>query len=301
MKKVIIGIHGLNNKPKPALLSEWWRKSIADGLEKIGIKAQKFDFEMVYWADHNYGASLDEHVSDIENELYLGEPYLPPADHEIINKSEIKKKFLDIFEKETDNIFLSKGRITGIDKLVDSTVKKIFKDLDNYYNGYGDNQKDRISGPELRNRLNSVLQKYKGYRIFLIAHSMGSIIAYDTLQSYRDTIEIDTFATIGSPLGLAVIIKKILWDLGLPIDSNSKVPTPENITGHWFNFSDLNDKIAINYNLADDFSANSKRVKPIDFQVINDYIKDGVRNPHKGYGYLRTKELAEKVFEFLQN
>ena len=42
----------------------------------------------------------------------------------------------------------------------------------------------------------------------LIAHSMGSIIGFDVLTFLATDIKINTFITIGSPLGLPVIIKQ---------------------------------------------------------------------------------------------
>ena len=36
MSKIIIGIHGLGNKSRKALLEEWWKASIEEGLINIG-------------------------------------------------------------------------------------------------------------------------------------------------------------------------------------------------------------------------------------------------------------------------
>jgi len=50
-----VGIHGLANKPPKDDLTEYWRKSIAEGLRKnCAIKKPIFDFRMVYWADLLY-------------------------------------------------------------------------------------------------------------------------------------------------------------------------------------------------------------------------------------------------------
>ena len=51
MSKIIIGIHGLGNKPSRAILKEWWQKSIAEGLNKYNYPINQFEFELVYWAD----------------------------------------------------------------------------------------------------------------------------------------------------------------------------------------------------------------------------------------------------------
>ena len=51
MKQVIIGIHGLGNKPPKYLLKKWWKDSIKEGFNKNGFKNELPEFELVYWAD----------------------------------------------------------------------------------------------------------------------------------------------------------------------------------------------------------------------------------------------------------
>jgi hypothetical protein len=51
MSKIIIGIHGLGNKPPKDLCEKWWKKSLREGLNSIGRKYFNFNFELVYWAD----------------------------------------------------------------------------------------------------------------------------------------------------------------------------------------------------------------------------------------------------------
>ncbi len=68
---------------------------------------------------------------------------------------------------------------------------------------------------------------------------------------------------------------------------------------NWYNFSDLEDKVAINYNLGDDYDENSHHIRANDKIVLNNYEHNGHRNPHKIYGYLRTPEFAEIIDEFL--
>ena len=49
--KIIIGIHGLGNKPPKPALEKWWIQAITDGLKFNKYPETKFDFELVYWAD----------------------------------------------------------------------------------------------------------------------------------------------------------------------------------------------------------------------------------------------------------
>jgi hypothetical protein len=48
MSKIIIGIHGLGNKPPKTILTEWWGKSILEGLKKYNFHIPDFEFELVY-------------------------------------------------------------------------------------------------------------------------------------------------------------------------------------------------------------------------------------------------------------
>ena len=128
---------------------------------------------------------------------------------------------------------------------------------------------------------------------------MGSIIAYDTLIQDVTELKIDTFITIGSPLGFPLIIKKILIEQDIKINSEAKPPTPESITSAWYNFSDLDDKITLNYDLTDDYLPNSKNIKPVDVIINNTYEYNGQKNPHKVYGYLQNREVANVISGFL--
>ena len=80
---------------------------------------------------------------------------------------------------------------------------------------------------------------------------------------------------------------------------NARLRVPGNITHRWYNLSDLRDRVAINYNLADDYDPNSAGIAIIDKQVTNTYEYGGVSNPHKSYGYLRTPEMSEIIYQFL--
>nr|NIR53121.1 hypothetical protein [candidate division KSB1 bacterium]NIR73245.1 hypothetical protein [candidate division KSB1 bacterium]NIS28359.1 hypothetical protein [candidate division KSB1 bacterium]NIT75003.1 hypothetical protein [candidate division KSB1 bacterium]NIU29092.1 hypothetical protein [candidate division KSB1 bacterium] len=134
-------------------------------------------------------------------------------------------------------------------------------------------------------------------------HSMGSIIAYDVLTDVASDVNIHTFMTLGSPLGSPAVMKKMLAEQYAEqtndSESEKKLATPENIKKNWLNLSDLNDNVALNYDLADDFEPNSHGVGPKDVIVNNDYEYEGKKNPHKSYGYLRTPEVAEVIHEFL--
>ena len=73
---------------------------------------------------------------------------------------------------------------------------------------------------------------------------------------------------------------------------------PDCITRRWYNFSDLEDNMTVNYRLCDDFQNNTRGVGITDKIVSNNYEYEGTANPHKSYGYLRTSEMADVVYAF---
>ncbi|MCX7678623.1 MAG: GPI inositol-deacylase [Spirochaetes bacterium] len=309
-RKIIILIHGLENKPAREILKNWCICSIKEGLERIGERRKRFAFELVYWADLFYERPQDPLVVDETDPSFLDDPYVPSEKIDNANqkmetglrkkKKELQQKFLDFLEKHLDDVFFDEKKRTAVEKISDFIVQKLFRDLDIYYhkNCPVPAHSSKIAKEEIRNRLRIVLRKHRRQKIMLIAHSMGSIVAYDVLSLIND-VAIDTFITIGSPLGLPLIMKKIFDERGLEFNKGGKTPTPESIRRKWLNFSDLSDPIAINYDLADDYAVNSRGVGPIDVIVENDYQYRRKRNHHKLYGYLRTPEIAKAIAEFL--
>ena len=151
---------------------------------------------------------------------------------------------------------------------------------------------------EVRERLRSVIEKHNNKDILLIAHSMGTIIAYDVLTQYIKEFNIDTLVTIGSPLGIPYIVNKIKGEEGIEL-SEYKMKTPDNICNHWYNFADKEDLVGMNINLSDYYTENDLKINADSKLVYNDYSINGNKNPHKSYGYLRTPEVANIIYKFL--
>ena len=301
-KKVIIGIHGLGNKPSQTVLKSWWKKSILEGLESIGCSNYNFKFELVYWANFLYPSPLNPKIKDKENRLFLEEPYKPSSQTKKEEKDKnFKKRMLDKIERTLDDIFFKEKGIIDYDSIADIFIRKFFKDLDTYYN------KDCIVKTKagvcvseaIQNTLSETLIRCKNRDILLIAHSMGSIISYDVLTRISPEIKITSLLTIGSPLGLPPIIKKSLEDQNIDFKVNNKPGVPENIQKSWYNFSDLDDRVALIYALNNDYRKNSLGVAPTDIIIKNDYEYNEGKNPHKSFGYLRAEQVAKVICDFL--
>jgi hypothetical protein len=300
---VIILVHGLANKPEKKLLAKWSKKSIREGFKTISIKKLFFGFELVYWADLMHERPQTSKIKDEKSDEFLNDPYVPgnPIDYENYEPSQLKQKILTKLEQKLDKIFFDGEKsFLNYEKFSSIIIRKLFKELDYYY--HKDCPVKRFIGIKakqaIRERLSLILDKYRKKQILLIGHSMGSIISYDVLTQTSKDIQIDTFVTIGSPLGLPVIVKKILEEQGLPSDKSIKPSSPENIQA-WYNFSDLGDPVSINYELSDDYEKNSRGIGPADSIIYNNYKYEGKRDAHKLYGYLRAPDVSKLLYDFL--
>lgn len=296
MNRIILGIHGLNNKAEQNVLKNWWELALREGFKAAGLANIPFKFELLYWADVLYPHPLSAQITDPEHPRYLLQPYKKVSTHQAQAGDKRLQKILDQFEHMTDKLLQKESVFSRFEGLSQKLVEKRFNDLRLYLSGatgYG----DALSRPVrevIIERFLKVLRRYKNNKICLIAHSMGSIIAYDLLSHQTEIPEIDLMITIGSPLAQPTLMAK-LTDVN-PVFSKIKTPSPIN---EWHNLSDLHDFVAMNYNLNDDYEPNAKGVNPIDQVVQNGYTWEGESNAHHVIGYLQTPECANLVHQFL--
>jgi hypothetical protein len=145
-----------------------------------------------------------------------------------------------------------------------------------------------------------LLAAYKSGRpILLIAHSMGSVIAYEALwQLSREdnvALQIDLFLTMGSPLGQRYIQKRIKGN-----KETGARRYPDNLRG-WINLSSVGDLTAIDPVLRDDFGEMTEfgLVDAIDDREIYNWFRlNGVLNTHSEYGYLANGETARIIVDW---
>ncbi|MBN1907622.1 MAG: hypothetical protein JW927_21265, partial [Deltaproteobacteria bacterium] len=233
--------------------------------------------------------------------LFNAEPYMEVKPGQVVRPVTFRKKIMRFIESRLDKIFLKNDMTLNFEGLTDKIISKYFHDLETYF---GDSlnpvQEPHDSAKELiRKRLIDVLTRYRNYEIMVIGHSMGSIITYDVLTHYPQIPEVHTLVTMGSPLGLPVIVSRIYMDLKRLNPGLKKPPAPEKVSCKWYNISDEDDNVALDHSISDDYEMNEKGINVEDISVYNDYEINGESNPHKVYGYLRTPEFARILDQFL--
>lgn len=135
--------------------------------------------------------------------------------------------------------------------------------------------------------------------VLLIAHSMGSVIAYDALwelsQDDSNHVIVDLLLTMGSPLGQRYMQKRIKGH-----DFAGRDRFPANIR-RWKNLAAVGDLTAIDPRLRNDFGEMLELGLVEHFEdktVYNYYRLDGVLNVHAEYGYLTNEETARTVADW---
>ena len=94
MANVIIGIHGLGNKPPKHQLEHWWKLAMEEGLENNNYKVALPKFEMVYWADILCDKPLSEDEKNPESPYFMDETYTKATKNTAPENHNIRKKTL---------------------------------------------------------------------------------------------------------------------------------------------------------------------------------------------------------------
>ena len=143
---------------------------------------------------------------------------------------------------------------------------------------------------KIQQRLLDVLKLPPSQPVTIVAHSQGSIIAYEVLSTLKPSqMDLGALVTIGSPLGIREV-----QDFLEPDDLS--IPP---VIKRWHNFADPLDPVAMDKGLASDF-------RSADVVVEDDLILNGQSrrlwgfNPHSAVGYLAHSAVRRVVNEAMR-
>lgn len=137
-------------------------------------------------------------------------------------------------------------------------------------------------------------------RILLVAHSLGSVIAWDVLwefsRRWQEPLRVDMFLTLGSPLGLNFIRHRLLGH-----QHRGARQYPDNIR-RWTNLSAVGELTALDRKFANDYRGMLRHglVEFIsdDTSLLNYFRGPAGLNVHKCYGYMINPRTAEVVADW---
>lgn len=292
----IIFVPGKNLKPEPEAHTALLKQCMLAGLQHIDIDIaaqieQQNAFELCAWNYEFYG----EH-RNVQAEMRLVENLLKKSEASLQDKLLVQG-----WRKRLARIAYNLGdRYPMLANLfADEHVKLMLQGTNQYFeNRNGDAEKVRsILREKLLKHIN------REYKILLIAHSMGSIISYDSLfqisQMRPQKKDIDLFLTIGSPLGTHYVQKRLL-----AYSDHDPGCFPCNIS-RWTNISAKGDMVSMDETLHDDFNIMLKHglIDSIEDKcdgVFNWYRNDFGVNPHSAYGYLINPKMAKVIANWWQ-
>ena len=145
---------------------------------------------------------------------------------------------------------------------------------------------DKVRRGRMKARLHERLAAGNGPFV-VIAHSLGSVIAYSLLLELGGTFELSRLVTIGSPLGIGEVKDQLRKLHRLP---KGPLPVPAGVRT-WKNVFDRRDVVAQKEQLASHFRGDIT----IDDLTLDN--ADGPRDAHSATGYLRLPEVQRLVRE----
>ena len=293
MKKIIY-VPGKNPKPPAAQHREQLFRCLLHGVDKINADvAQQIKsadcFSLVAWNHHFYGAERDINLIIPWIDNLLNQESYPDSDIDAVRA--VRYRAARMLYQLGDMLPWL------IPAIPDERIKSSIQDTELYFSNHGNmacSVRD-IQKQPLREAAD------RGDKVLLIGHSMGSVIAYDSLWElhHLENIQhcVDCLLTIGSPLGMNYVQRRLL---GL---RDKQLPDyPGNIRT-WVNISAHGDLVALDPSLSNDFGnmVDQNYIERISDQrsgIYNHYRDEKGLNVHKSYGYLVNPAVAQTIADW---
>ncbi len=307
MGKSIIFVHGRHFKPKQEVLMAHWVDALSHGIARDAA-SESLAFESATKSMAYYG--------DISNE------FLAETGSEYDETSDIKdrKKCLKLLKEHKKSQFTKKNyeslpgqnswkealadtfaAALSLVRLSDPLIAQVAPDIREYWNDESDfatNVRFPMIAP-----LKEAMDRNDD--ICIISHSLGTMIAYDTLwkfsrmgeyrPNYSDK-KVSLWITLGSPLSDETVKRHLK---GASATGERRYP---NNVETWLNFSAEDDFISHDQVLADDFSEMQELglVDSItDEGIYNLSVREGQSNPHHESGYLIHPKVVAALLDWL--
>jgi hypothetical protein len=294
---LILFVPGKNPKPAAEPHGAQLFRCLVEGIRRSGsdsftsLSDHPEWFEVLAWNELFY-----ESTRDIADELPWIDRLLKidgPTQMDMREARAWKTRFAWILYNLGDRIPLL------IPLIANPTIKSTILEIRRYF------QDENEIGSRIRRLLQARLRSAfeNGQRVLLIGHSMGSVIAFDALweltHEHNFLKRIDLFVTMGSPLGLSFVQKRLL---GAKQQGAQRYPA--NIS-HWCNISAMGELTALDREFADDFRKMKhlglvEEIRDYYKGVYNYYRDDQGLNVHRSYGYLVNPISGKVVADWLE-
>jgi hypothetical protein len=291
--KQIIFVPGKNPKPEEAQHSKLLWRTLVEGARRADssvanvLQASYAQFHLIDWNDLYYH-SHEDITTDI------------PWVDALINKHGPTDQ--DIRDSNSWSTWLSRVLLTMGDDipllipLLPEDVRSAANEISRYFTNA-----DNVGG-EVRSLLKQTLRPMleKQDDVLLIGHSLGSVIAYDTLWelSRQEGVKgkVD-FLTLGSPLGMHYMKHRLLG-----MNGQGKESYPD-LIHHWINLLAEGDVFALNSNFKEGFHQMLELglVESIEDHlqgIYNIFRSDEGLDCHRSYGYMVSPAVGNIIADW---
>ncbi len=295
-QKTIIFVPGKNPKPPANQHHELLWRTLLEGVRRARptlsnvLKQHADDFILIAWNHLFY-----QEEKDISRDL----PWIDA----LINKHGPTEQ--DIDEAKAWHRKLDRALFTLVDTLpfilrfLAEPIRMTVQETARYFQNH-----DQIA-TQIREQLKTELRSRlaNNEAVMIIGHSLGSVIAYDTLWelSHLEQLpgKVDCLLTLGSPLGMNYVQHRILGN-----DQKGRKKYPHNIR-HWINLSSVGDITALDRVFHDDFADMLKfdLIESIEDHcqgIYNFYHNENGLNCHRSYGYLVNPAVGHLIADWWQ-
>ncbi len=293
---LILFVPGLRPKPEPNVHATELFRCLHEGLRRVddalasSVMRHRECFELVAWNFPFYREHHDIAIDRPGIEAVIEQQ--GPTSEDIVYANSWKRRALRAAFVAADHLpFL-------IPRLADKKTLQHLRDLSRYVRNH--QQLAQATRDLLKTPLLAAMRTERP--VLLIGHSMGSVIAYDSLwelshQSF-EKITLDSLLTIGSPLGQRLVQKRLLG-----ASNEGRDQYPLNI-GRWINISAVGDLTSVDAKLANDFGEmvslglSSMVVDHSTYNYFRNGGHGGSHNVHAEYGYLVATETADTIAQW---
>jgi hypothetical protein len=294
----LVFVHGRSQENKKLVdLTKTWTDALFQGFANAGaiVPTAIVDVVMPYYGDVLYQLTQQAGRASSGNVVNRGlEAYAPSAEElkfyrrfiqDVIDTKGITDAELeaetggDVKDRDIQNwkaVLATLRFLNRSKRVAAASIERFTEDVWLYLKNAGVRDEiDKLVGPLIPME----------DRCIVIAHSLGSIVAYNLLRHRDNCNNVAAFVTLGSPLGIEVIIEE------LPTNGAPRL-APEG-AGIWFNARDAQDTVALHEILSDRFDGSP---------LVENYsrVKNTSSNKHGIEEYLHDKVVAAKIYSVLR-
>ncbi len=284
----LVFIHGRSQQGKdPALLQEQWLNALGKGLAKSNIELPE-GIDVVF---PFYGDRLDELLKELDAPLisdvmlrgaeqdaveadFRGELLYEIARGAGVTDAEIQSHFKGAQqEKGPLNWEWVQSILSALDRtpLGEVAIDAFTRDVYVY-----------LTNRSVRKTIDGIVSRaLSDGPCVVVGHSLGSVVGYNVLKNASPAIGVQKYVTVGSPLGLKAIKRKLDAPLAMPKCVHS-----------WFNAMDERDVVALHPLDSANFNISPAIENKTD-------VDNHTENRHGIAGYLDDAIVAKRIRDAL--